>query len=95
MLYDRLGIWSVLFEIGEANPVYPRRMTACPSAPDQTGYIKQQWRVVGQAYPDQRTVLRTVATGRIEEATIFTKRWRSDSREFATYMTSPSRILNR
>ena len=48
MVNDGLSLAAKVLKISEAHPVYAGRVAAHPSAPDQPGYVKQQWRVVGQ-----------------------------------------------
>lgn len=48
MLDDSLRLARIAIEIGEADSVDASRLTADPAAPNQTGYVEQQWSVVGQ-----------------------------------------------
>ena len=48
MLDDCLRLARIAIEIGEADSVDASRLTADPAAPNQTGYVEQQWSVVGQ-----------------------------------------------
>lgn len=41
MLYDRLSIATEMLQIGKTNPIDARRVSAGPSAPHETRYVKQ------------------------------------------------------
>ena len=57
MLNYRLRVGSVTLKIGKTDPVDARRMAACPSAPNETGYVEQKRSVVcqGALPPEWRT----------------------------------------
>jgi len=73
MLDDCLRLISISLEVCQADAIDAGWLTSDPAAPDQPGYVEQQWSVVGQK-PSYRVMLRTVETGRMDEATTPTKR---------------------
>ncbi|GAA3896199.1 hypothetical protein GCM10022276_14000 [Sphingomonas limnosediminicola] len=83
MLDHGLGIGREVLEISQAHTINTRRLPADPAAPDQSGDIKQERRVV-DVLPRQGTIVRAVATGMMEELTMFTNRCSSAVREFET-----------